>query len=72
MNNDFKDFLSIDQFSIIIKNVIKFNLSGVYNVSLGKKIYVSEILSWIDKEFFSQVTFTKSKKKILLHFQIKN
>ena len=63
VNNDFKDFLSIDQFSTIIKNIIKFNLSGIYNVSLGEKIYVSEIISWIDKNFIGQVTFTKSKKK---------
>ena len=63
VNNDFKDFLSIDQFCTIIKNIIRFNLSGVYNVSLGEKIYVSEVLSWLDKDFFDRVNFTKLIKK---------
>lgn len=63
VKDDFKDFLSIEQFTKIIKNIIKFNLNGVYNVSLGKKIYVSEILSWLDRRFLNQVDFEDGIKK---------
>ena len=54
-NNVYKDFISINQFSYIFLRIIKKNLKGVFNISLGKKIYVSEILQWL----------TSSSKKIL-------
>ena len=38
----------MDDFSIIIKKIINKKLYGVYNVSLGKKIYISEITKWLD------------------------
>ena len=63
VKDDFKDFLSIEQFSFIIKKIIKFNLNGVYNVSLGKKIYISEILSWLDKKFLKRVEFKSGTNK---------
>ena len=80
VKDDFKDFLSINQFSIIIKKIIKFNLNGVYNVSLGKKIYISEILSWLDKKFLKHVefkegtnkdSFTLSNEKLIKKLKIK-
>ena len=45
----FKDFLSIDQFNVIFFNIIKNNLKGIYNVSLGKKVYIDEILKSLNK-----------------------
>ena len=80
VKDDFKDFLSINQFSIIIKKIIKFNLNGVYNVSLGEKIYISEILSWLDKKFLKHVkfkegtnkdSFTLSNEKLIKKLKIK-
>ena len=47
--NFFKDFLSIDQFNIIFFNILKNNLKGIYNVSLGKKVYIDEILKSLNK-----------------------
>ena len=78
--NDFKDFLSIEQFSEITKHIIKNDLYGVYNVSLGKKIYISEILSWLDKKFLKQVdfkdgitkdSFTLSNEKLIKKLKIR-
>ena len=54
--NYFKDFLSVEQFSKIFFEILKKNLYGVYNVSLGKKIYISEIIR----------ALTKNKKNIKL------
>jgi len=45
--NLFKDFISINQFANIFLKIILINPKGVFNVSLGKKVYVSEILQWL-------------------------
>ena len=45
--NSFKDFISINQFANIFLKIILINPKGVFNVSLGKKVYVSEILQWL-------------------------
>ena len=45
----FKDFLSIDKFCQIFKNIIKYNLKGTYNVSIGQKVYLNDIISWLNK-----------------------
>lgn len=82
-NNDFKDFITIKQFTKIFYNIIKNNLLGTYNVSLGKKIYVSEILKWLNyknlnkKKFFikknsiNKDSFTLNNEKLLNLLKIK-
>ena len=37
---DYKDFISIEKFCEIIKNIIKKNLIGIFNVSIGRKIFL--------------------------------
>ena len=61
IKNDYKDFISIIQFCTIIKEIIQYKIAGVYNVSLGKKIYVSQLLSWLDNSFFKKAKFVSSK-----------
>ena len=51
VDNDFKDFLTIIQFSRIVATLIKRNINGIFNVSISEKIYLSDILKWIDKNF---------------------
>jgi nucleoside-diphosphate-sugar epimerase len=55
-NNSFKDFISINQFTNIFLKIVQKNLKGIFNVSLGKKVFVSEILQWL----------TSSSKKSLI------
>ena len=55
IDNDFKDFLSIIQFSRIVRDLVKNNIIGIYNVSISKKIYLSEILYWLDKKFYKKL-----------------
>ena len=62
INDDFKDFLSINQFNSIIRCLIKKNVTGIYNISISEKIYLSEILKWIDKDFFKKIIFLKESK----------
>ena len=46
---DFKDFIGIDKFCEIIHKIIQKKLKGIYNVSIGKKIYLNEIISWLNR-----------------------
>lgn len=46
-NNSFKDFISINQFTDIFLKIIQKNLKGIFNISLGKRVYVKEILEWL-------------------------
>lgn len=59
--NDFKDFISIDQFNFVIKKIIQSNVVGIYNVSISKKIYISELIYWLDKKFHKRIKFIPSK-----------
>lgn len=45
----FKDFLSIDKFCQILKEIINKNLIGTYNVSIGKKVYLNDLIGWLNK-----------------------
>ena len=62
INDDFKDFLSVIQFSKIVANLINQKIYGIYNVSLSQKIYISELVKWIDHKFFKKIIFTTKRK----------
>jgi len=81
--NDYKDFITINQFVRIFYNVIKKKLIGTYNVSLGKKIYVNEILKWLNykninknkflikKNSYCKDSFTLNNKKLINSIKIR-
>ncbi|WP_440928260.1 NAD-dependent epimerase/dehydratase family protein [Candidatus Pelagibacter sp.] len=56
--NLFKDFISIEQLADYFYYAINKRLTGKFNVSLGKKIYVKEILGWLNK-------YNKNKKNFI-------
>ena len=62
INNDFKDFITIEYFCKIIMKIIENNINGIYNVSLSEKIYVSEITKWLDKNLYKKIKFIKATK----------
>ena len=73
VNDDFKDFITIDHFCLIIKSLISKNINGIFNASLGEKVYISEITKWLNKSYYKKLyfkkqnidSFTLSKKKFL-------
>jgi len=81
--NDYKDFISINQFTKIFYKILKYNLRGIYNIGLGKKIYVNEILKWLNykniikNKFFAKKnayrndSFTLDNKKLINLIKIK-
>ena len=62
-HDQFKDFISIEQLSKIFFLILKKKLHGTYNVSLGQKIYVKEILSWLNENNKNKKNFIYVKKK---------
>jgi nucleoside-diphosphate-sugar epimerase len=78
INDNFKDFISINQFCTVIKKVIEQKIHGIFNISLSKKVYISEIIQWIDPSFLKNIkfdkadnnSFTLSNKKIRKKIQL--
>ncbi len=44
----YKDFISTKQFAKIIDRLVQKNSYGIYNVSLGKKVYLDKIINWLN------------------------
>ena len=61
--DQFKDFITIDQLSKIFFFILKKKLHGVYNVSLGQKIYIKEILDWLNDKNKNKKNFIYIDKK---------
>ena len=82
-NREYKDFLGIDQLTRVLDKVVENKLSGKYNVSLGKKVYLREIINWLNyfnlskyryiklKKSLSNESFTLSNKKLLKDINFK-
>ena len=62
-NNSFKDFISIHQFLKIFKLIINKKLVGIFNLSLGKKVFVSEIIQWLNLKNPKKELFIKNENK---------
>jgi len=80
----YKDFLSISKFNQIVYELIKKNSFGVFNISLGKKIYINQLIAWlnfyntkkikvinINKSFIND-SFTLNNNKLMKQIKIKN
>ena len=79
----FKDFIGVNKFSEIVLKLIKKNAYGIYNISIGKKIYLKNIIKWLNfynpkKSTVKTIKnnniecFTLSNKKLLNFISIKN
>jgi len=83
-NSDvYKDFLSIDKFCQIIKCIIKKKILGTYNVSVGQKVYINDLVSWLNKynskkikkikkNFNKNDSFYLNNKKLMSKIKISN
>ena len=80
----YKDFISIKKFSEIVFQLIQINAYGIYNVSLGKKVYINQMIDWLNfynkkkistikpKKSFNNDVFTLNNKKLMKKIKIKN
>ena len=80
----YKDFVSISKFNQIVYELIKKNSFGVFNISLGKKIYINQLIAWLNfyntkkikviniKNSFNNDSFTLNNNKLMKQIKIKN
>jgi len=80
----YKDFISIKKFNQIVFELIKKNSFGTFNISLGKKIYINQLITWLNfynpmkiniinpKNSFNNDNFTLNNKKLMHKIKIKN
>tara|TARA_B110001450_G_scaffold95319_1_gene90403 strand:+ start:92 stop:907 length:816 start_codon:yes stop_codon:yes gene_type:complete len=80
----FKDFISISKFNQIVYELIKKDSFGVFNISLGKKIYINQLIVWLNfyntkkikvinpKNSFNNDSFTLNNNKLMKKIKIKN
>jgi len=61
--NDFKDFITEKMFADIFFLFLKKNVFGTFKISLGKKIYIREILKWLNYENHQKQKFILNIKK---------
>ena len=54
----YKDFLSINKFNEIILKLISKNITGIFNVSLGQKVYLNELVDELN--FYNPNKYTRS------------
>ena len=83
--NSYKDFIPVNKFCEIVEKLITFNAYGIYNVSLGKKIFLKEIVSWLNlynnkknikyvnlNKKYQSDSFTLNNDKLMNTIKIKN
>ena len=80
----FKDFISISKFNQIVYELIKKDSFGIFNISLGKKIYINQLINWLNfynikkikviipKNSFNNDSFTLNNNKLMKKIRIKN
>lgn len=72
--NDYKDFITINQFCEIIYRILimKNSLYGVFNLSLNKKIYIKDIISWLLKYSNKDIKITETNNNQMENFTLNN
>jgi len=80
----YKDFISISKFNQIVYELIKKDSFGIFNISLGKKIYINQLIAWLNfhntkkikviniKNSFNNDSFTLNNNKLMKQIKIKN
>ena len=63
--NNYKDFISIQKFCEIVNIIMRKNLKGTFNVSIGKKVYLNDLVSWLNY-------YNKRKIKIVNNIKLSN
>ncbi len=63
--NIYKDFISIKKFCEIVKKLLLKNVTGTYNISIGKRVYLKKMTSWLN--FYNSQSY-----KIIENFETKN
>ncbi len=80
---NYKDFISIQKFCEIMNMIIRKDLRGTFNLSIGKKVFLNDIVKWLNhfnKNKFKIVNYNKAtvgnfylnNKKLMSKIKISN
>ena len=58
----FKDFISVKKFCQLLEMAIKKNLHGTFNFSIGRKVYLNDIVRWLNRHNKKKIKVIKIKK----------
>jgi len=73
-DNLYKDFLSMKTFNLIINKLMAKKKFGIFNVSIGKKVYLNQIINWLNfyNQKKSQIKYKILKKNNVDCFYLNN
>ena len=60
---EYKDFLPINIFCKILFKIIKKRVHGTFNVSFGKKVYLTNVVSWLNYYNNSESKYINKQKE---------
>ena len=63
---NYKDFISIEKFCEIISIIIHKNLRGTFNVSIGRKVFLNDLVKWLNhfnQRKFKIVNYNKAPEE---------
>ena len=78
----YKDFISINFFCRVMLKIIKKDIYGTYNLSIGKKVYLNQLVGWLNfynkrkivmlkvKKGFNKDSFTLNNQKLMKKLNI--
>jgi dTDP-4-dehydrorhamnose reductase len=70
--DDYKDFITINQFITLFYLIFIKNIRGTYNLSLGKKIYISTLLNWLNYKNMNKKFLVKKNVTLRDSFTLNN
>ena len=60
-----KILFQLINFLEIVFHIIKLNIKGIYNVSLGKKVYLNNLIKWLNIYNGKKVAILNIKKVLI-------
>jgi len=70
--NSYKDFIQVTKFCEIVEKLISLKVDGIYNVSIGKKIFLKEIVSWLNFYNKKNVRYLNLNEHLSDNFTLNN
>jgi len=70
--NNYKDFISIQKFCEIVNMIMRKNLTGIFNVSIGKRVYLNDLVSWLNYYNKRKIKIVKNIKSSNENFYLNN
>ena len=68
----FKDFISVQKFCQLLETAIKINLHGTFNLSIGRKVYLNDIIGWLNRYNKKKIKVIKLKENKDRSFYLNN